>query len=209
MTVKPAVGLFLVGENQEIQQLRRGRGSKSVHLTTATQPAQGASRALCGGYPPRPKHQYSGDGPSHSRPWEWTDDDVDCKRCIALARDKIDSGALVFFGPNHTAANKTTSRRNPDAAREAAIRRGVRPAKVPGGGYSGFNGAADEAANAWYGAGCPSLASIALAELAPGEHYPNCDLDNEEQSPGGRCSCYDDERSERDYDDLSPEWTLG
>lgn len=84
-------------------------------------------------------------------------------------------------------------------ARERAVRAGVRPVK-PSGDGNAFNGASEAAGDAYYAAGCPSTAALALGELKMhgGEHYPDCPAEPETLLEGdasepdfGRCTCYD------------------
>jgi hypothetical protein len=106
-------------------------------------------------------------------------------------------------------------------ARQEAARKGVRAVR-PSGGGDAFSGASEAAGDAWYSAGCPSTAAMALGELCfdGSEHYPDCPAEPDELLHGdvtnpayGRCSCYSTDSDEQRPGDHgwgteSPEWTL-
>jgi hypothetical protein len=116
--------------------------------------------------------------------WRWTDEGLSCANCLYfLVADLSDK-----------------------ARRAALVRtRGVIPSGT--GGSFAANGASEAAGDAWYAAGCPSVASMALEELKPREHYPQCVLDGNPYRldlATARCSCYDDDEQDEVDTDVEP-----
>lgn len=202
------IGLYLVGEGVSPERMRRGvSGSSSspgaVHLTYAEQPATGACRALCGYFPPPSSRFGRADRPEDSAGWTWVNDDVSCGSCLRLIWQKLEERRMVLATDDvmdtressiaAAMRDESPAYRASVRARAAAEARGCKPVHDTGGGGFG-NDASEMAGDAWYAAGCPSVGSLALAELKAGEHYPDCDLDedNDEPENGGRCTCYDE-----------------
>lgn len=202
------IGLYLVGEGVSPERMRRGVSRSSnapgaVHLTYADQPATGACRALCGYFPPPSSRFGRADNPDDSAGWTWTEGDISCGSCLRLIGQKFNDQLLIFATDDAIDArqvrvaaamgDQSPAFRESVRARAAAEARGCRPMQDTGGGGYG-NDASEMAGDAWYAAGCPSVGSLALAELKAGEHYPDCDLDedNDESENGGRCTCYDE-----------------
>lgn len=187
-----------------VERLRRARGKEGgrVHVTTAKQPERGVRIALCGSYPPPSRQGGRSCDPGSAKPWEWTDDDIDCQKCLTLIPEKTEGGILFFATPQEAGAiADTLSRPHPVpksvTARDRAIRAGIQPSKRIGAlGHPSGNGAAEMAADAAAAVGDRDLAALALAELRPGEHYPACDqsgeISREDWVDGGLCSCYGD-----------------
>lgn len=120
-----------------------------------------------------------------------TDFCQECKPGDVLDRDRL--------RPKTMTGARALSAQLGSRARERAVRAGVRPVRDHGGGVA-FNGASEAAGDAYYAAGCPSTAALALGELKMhgAEHYPGCPAEPEALLEGdaadpdfGRCTCYD------------------
>lgn len=90
------IGLYLVGENQEIQRMRRAYAPHldgKVHLV----PDGDTKPSLCGGLS------------ASGRPWTWTDAAIDCGKCLNLISEKLVDHTMAF-GPADLPRRKTSRR---------------------------------------------------------------------------------------------------
>jgi hypothetical protein len=168
------------------------------------------------------RRQYNADG-------RRTDFCQECKPFHVLDNDRS--------RPKSEAEAKRLSEVRGYLARQDALRKGVKPVRDAAGGMA-FNGASEAAGDAYYAAGCPSPAALALGGLPHdgSVHYPDCPAEPEALLEGdvtepdyGRCTCYDLDVSEKEdrlwqryrerhplarrktpqsRNDYAPDWTL-
>jgi hypothetical protein len=204
------LGLYKVGEGRPIINLRRARAhfDGRIHVVPS-EPPRGPS--LCGGL------NVSG------RRWEWSDGDITCRICLARVRDGLRKESMVLAEPAVVAELQRQMLMSL-SDRSAATRRARGRLAVeiyrPAGSVVG----SPSTRRVIHLIDCPRVAAahrqvvlLPVTEVrrqldADGRQTDYC----QECQPGsviGIPSPAEQEsriwrRGERDYEDLSPEWTL-